>query len=92
MESKAPKASRRVFSAPAGYRPSPGTADAAPIETLYVHPNVRIVSFTAPVASLSPGVDAARLESGTLASYSRLERTIAVGQSAAQLAPTLHLY
>lgn len=74
----APKPDRRIFSTPLDYQPAK-TASAAPIETLYFHTNVRIVSFTALAASPSPSMDVARLESGTLPSFSLLEITIAVG-------------
>lgn len=81
MEPARPRSSgfvapRRVFTAPA---PPSAPQPAAPpqsstelVDTLYDHPNVKIVSFTAG----RPGPD---IEPGSLSWSSQLERTIAVG-------------
>jgi hypothetical protein len=71
-------APRRVVSAPVR-NPEDSSKDAALIETLCVHPDVRIVSFVAAVDALPPSPTVAREQAGTLAPTSRLQRTIAVG-------------
>lgn len=50
------------------------------IQTLFVHPDVKIVQFASGGKAALLDIDAARLEAGTLPPYSRLERTIAVGR------------
>ncbi|KAK4156832.1 inheritance of peroxisomes protein 1-domain-containing protein [Chaetomidium leptoderma] len=91
MESSRPRSSgfvapRRVFTAPVA--PSAPPVAASPqstgglVDTLYDHPNVKIVSFTAGARSLSIGPWAAAgqdIEPGSLSWSSQLERTIAVG-------------
>ncbi|KAK4032381.1 inheritance of peroxisomes protein 1-domain-containing protein [Parachaetomium inaequale] len=84
MESARPRSSgflapRRVFTAPVP--PSPQSAGGL-VDTLYDHPNVKIVSFTAGASSLFVGQGAAAgpdIEPGSLSWSSQLERTIAVG-------------
>ncbi|KAK4240736.1 inheritance of peroxisomes protein 1-domain-containing protein [Achaetomium macrosporum] len=91
MEGARPRSStfatpRRVFTAPV--RPSTPQPAASPqsagslVDTLYDHPNVKIVSFTAGSPSLSVGPRAAAqsdIEPGSLPWSTQLERTIAVG-------------
>ncbi|KAI6779473.1 uncharacterized protein J7T54_001889 [Emericellopsis cladophorae] len=79
-------ASRRIVSAPVRTLESSNN-DAALIETLCVHPDVRIVSFVAAVDALPPSPAIAREQAGTLASTSRLQRTIAVGSCRIYKAP-----
>lgn len=62
----------------------PASASQSQIETLYNHPSVRIISFTASSKSTArPGSssDSPRVEeeAGTLPWASKFERTIAVG-------------
>jgi hypothetical protein len=84
MESARPRSSgflapRRVFTAPVP--PSPQSAGGL-VDTLYDHPNVKIVSFTAGANSLFVGQGATAgpdIEPGSLSWSSQLERTIAVG-------------
>ncbi|KAK4099868.1 hypothetical protein N658DRAFT_487251 [Parathielavia hyrcaniae] len=79
-------APRRVFTAPAPPSvpvagPSSQSADGL-VDTLYDHPNVKIVAFTAGGRSFSVGPRAAagsEIEPGSLSWSSQLERTIAVG-------------
>ncbi|KAK2022736.1 hypothetical protein LX32DRAFT_184071 [Colletotrichum zoysiae] len=77
-------APRRVATAPAPTqvsRPSSSSSSAGGlIETLYNHPNVKIVTFTAASRgrARSPGRGPAD-EPGSLSAYSQLERTIAIG-------------
>ncbi|KAK4124132.1 hypothetical protein N657DRAFT_572209 [Parathielavia appendiculata] len=91
MDSSRPRSSgffapRRVFTAPTppsgpAAGPSPQSAGGL-VDTLYGHPNVKIVAFTAGARSLSVGPRAAsgpEIEPGSLSWSSQLERTIAVG-------------
>ncbi|GAB1317231.1 hypothetical protein MFIFM68171_07441 [Madurella fahalii] len=79
-------APRRVFTAPVRPAspqpaPSPQTAGGL-VDTLYDHPSVKIVSFTAGPRSLSIGPRTAAapdIEPGSLSWSSQFERTIAVG-------------
>ncbi|KAL0936712.1 uncharacterized protein CTRU02_208927 [Colletotrichum truncatum] len=75
-------APRRVATAPVGTPvPAPRSTSAGGlVETLYNHPNVKIVAFTAASRgrARSPGRGPAD-EPGTLSAYSQLERTIAIG-------------
>jgi hypothetical protein len=61
----------------------PTPQSSALVETLYYHPNIKIISFTASARAISRsptrGGDGARDEVGTLSWSSQLERTIAVG-------------
>ncbi|KAK1969537.1 hypothetical protein LY78DRAFT_343726 [Colletotrichum sublineola] len=84
MESLRPAhpAPRRIATAPVPSqisRPSSSSAGGL-IETLYNHPNVKIVAFTAASRgrARSPGRGPAD-EPGSLSAYSQLERTIAIG-------------
>ncbi|KAF3349744.1 hypothetical protein VD0002_g1493 [Verticillium dahliae] len=77
-------APRRVMTAPQGSVCSPSSSSqSAPglVETLYNHPNVKIIAFTASGRNRarSPGRAPPDEEPGSLASSSQLERTIAVG-------------
>lgn len=80
MESTKPTGhiSRRRVSAPATTSIDPKAQ--APIETLFFHPDVKIVAFTAPVKVYSLDPETAREEAGTLPSRSQTERTIAIGK------------
>ncbi|KXX74919.1 hypothetical protein MMYC01_207967 [Madurella mycetomatis] len=79
-------APRRVFTAPVRPAspqpaPSPQTTNGL-VDTLYDHPSVKIVSFTAGSRSLSIGTRTAAapdIEPGSLSWSSQFERTIAVG-------------
>jgi len=79
-------APRRAFTAPIQtslqqYTSSSKSAGGS-VDTLYDHPSVKIVSFTAgPRPTFGPrtGVAAPEIEPGSLAWTSQLERTIAVG-------------
>ncbi|KAF9870420.1 hypothetical protein CkaCkLH20_12087 [Colletotrichum karsti] len=75
-------APRRVATAPIPTpAPAPRSTSAGGlVETLYNHPNVKIVAFSAASRgrARSPGRGPAD-EPGTLSAYSQLERTIAVG-------------
>lgn len=83
------RASRRVVSAPVAPRPRTADAPASPsfatrfspsvVETLYIHPNVKIAAFTTSGKALLLSADAARKEAGTLPPSSHMERTLAVG-------------
>ncbi|KAK3305555.1 inheritance of peroxisomes protein 1-domain-containing protein [Chaetomium strumarium] len=91
MEGARPRSStfttpRRVFTAPV--RPSTPQPAASPhsagslVDTLYDHPNVKIISFTAGSRSLSvdpPVAAEPDIEPGSLPWSTQLERTIAVG-------------
>ena len=90
MESARPRSSgflapRRVFTAPVPPSPQPAASAQSAgglVDTLYDHPNVKIVSFTAGASSLFVGQGAAAgpdIEPGSLSWSSQLERTIAVG-------------
>ncbi|KAH6844834.1 inheritance of peroxisomes protein 1-domain-containing protein [Chaetomium sp. MPI-CAGE-AT-0009] len=91
MEPARPRSSgslapRRVFTAPAPPSiPQPATSPQAAsglVDTLYDHPNVKIISFTAGASSLFVGQrtgDGPDIEPGSLSWSSQLERTIAVG-------------
>ncbi|EEY21341.1 conserved hypothetical protein [Verticillium alfalfae VaMs.102] len=77
-------APRRVMTAPQGSVCSPSSSSqSAPglVETLYNHPNVKIIAFTASGRSRarSPGRAPPDEEPGSLSSSSQLERTIAIG-------------
>ena len=80
---------RRTSTAPvtASESPSAATPPAPPpsvgglVDTLYDHPNVKIVSFTAGGRSLSFDPRAPPDAPGSLSWSSQLERTIAVGES-----------
>ncbi|EFQ30476.1 hypothetical protein CGRA01v4_10024 [Colletotrichum graminicola] len=74
-------APRRVATAPVPTQVSrPSSSAGGLIETLYNHPNVKIVAFTAASRGRprSPGRGPAD-EPGSLSAYSQLERTIAIG-------------
>ncbi|GKT63769.1 hypothetical protein ColTof4_04649 [Colletotrichum tofieldiae] len=86
MESLRPTypAPRRVATAPVPTQMSrPSSSAGGLIETLYNHPNVKIVAFTAASRgrARSPGRGPAD-EPGSLSAYSQLERTIAIGSVA----------
>ncbi|GKT39879.1 uncharacterized protein ColSpa_00060 [Colletotrichum spaethianum] len=86
MESLRPTypAPRRVVTAPVPTQTSrPSSSAGGLIETLYNHPNVKIVAFTAASRgrARSPGRGPAD-EPGSLSPYSQLERTIAIGSVA----------
>jgi hypothetical protein len=79
-------APRRVFTAPvppSAPQPAPSPQPAGGlVDTLYDHPNVKIVSFNAGSRSLSVGPRTAAVpdvEPGSLSWSSQMERTIAVG-------------
>ncbi|PKS12317.1 hypothetical protein jhhlp_001617 [Lomentospora prolificans] len=79
-------APRRVFTAPvpSTRQPSSSSAPGSPgsVETLYNHPNAKIIAFTATARAVprSPTNGASTEEDqGTLSWSSQLERTIAVG-------------
>ncbi|GJC87373.1 hypothetical protein ColLi_10211 [Colletotrichum liriopes] len=75
---------RRVATAPVPTQMSrPSSSAGGLIETLYNHPNVKIVAFTAASRgrARSPGRGPAD-EPGSLSAYSQLERTIAIGSVA----------
>lgn len=76
------RAPRRVASAPVTPRPHTAENPPAddPVETLYYHPNVKIVAFTSSGKALLQNTDAAREEAGTLLARSPVERTLAVGK------------
>ncbi len=70
---------RRTFTAPVA--PSAPPPPAGLVDTLYDHPNVKIVSFTAGGRSLSIGPPgSSEIPPGSLSWSSQLERTIAVGK------------
>jgi hypothetical protein len=73
---------RRVMTAPlASTTPSSSTQyTGSLVETLYNHPNVKIISFSASGGrARSPGRAQPDVEPGSLSASSGLERTIAVG-------------
>ena len=76
---------RRVFTAPASsIQPTTriqDISDTQDVETLYVHPNAKIISFSTPYKDFGPEEDVSRAEAGTLPWSNRLERTIGVGES-----------
>ncbi|CAH0050087.1 unnamed protein product [Clonostachys solani] len=76
------RAPRRVASAPVTPRPHTAENPPAddPVETLYYHPNVKIVAFTSSGKALLQNTDAAREEAGTLLARSPVERTLAVDE------------
>ncbi|VUC34550.1 unnamed protein product [Clonostachys rosea] len=76
------RAPRRVASAPVTPRPHTAEHPPAddPVETLYYHPNVKIVAFTSSGKALLQNTDAARAEAGTLLASSPVERTLAVDE------------
>lgn len=82
-------APRRVFTAPTYVAPpleqTSSTTAGGLVETLYNHPSVKIVAFTAgprPVFSRGKGIaPPVEIEPGSLPWSSQLERTIAVGAS-----------
>ncbi|KAK1673080.1 inheritance of peroxisomes protein 1-domain-containing protein [Colletotrichum godetiae] len=85
MESLRPAypAPRRVATAPVPThlsRPAPSTSAGGLVETLYNHPNVKIVAFAAASRgrARSPGRGPSD-EPGSLSAHSQLERTIAIG-------------
>ncbi|OHE98525.1 hypothetical protein CORC01_06146 [Colletotrichum orchidophilum] len=85
MESLRPAypAPRRVATAPISTHmshPAPSTSAGGLIETLYNHPNVKIVAFAAASRgrARSPGRGPSD-EPGSLSAHSQLERTIAIG-------------
>lgn len=77
---------RRVFTAPS-YSPAPQPVTSSQstggvVETLYDHPSVKIVAFTAGSRHYSLGSGTSQLPDiapGSLSWSSQLERTIAVG-------------
>lgn len=86
MESLRPAypAPRRVATAPIPAhmtRPAPSTSAGGLVETLYNHPNVKIVAFAAASRgrARSPGRGPSD-EPGSLSAHSQLERTIAIGK------------
>ncbi|KXH52452.1 hypothetical protein CSAL01_02070 [Colletotrichum salicis] len=88
MESLRPAypAPRRVATAPIPThlsRPAPSTSAGGLVETLYNHPNVKIVAFAAASRgrARSPGRGPSD-EPGSLSAHSQLERTIAIGSVA----------
>ncbi|KAL2179483.1 inheritance of peroxisomes protein 1-domain-containing protein [Thermothelomyces heterothallicus CBS 202.75] len=93
MESARPKSSgfaapRRVFTSP--LPPSAPQPAGGLVDTLYYHPNVKIVSFTAGTSFLfncQRTVGGSDIEPGSLPWSSQLERTIAVGPFSIYRAP-----
>lgn len=75
---------RRVFTAPASTIQTAtqiqGFPEAQDLETLYVHPNAKIVSFSTPFKDFGQEDDVSRMEAGTMPWSNRLERTIGVGR------------
>ena len=87
MESAAARfsAPRRSATAPVGFPPpQASSATQGGVETLYNHPNAKIIAFTATARAIprSPPLDGSSAEEdqGTLSWSSQLERTIAVGR------------
>ncbi|KAH8903887.1 hypothetical protein BR93DRAFT_971483 [Coniochaeta sp. PMI_546] len=86
---------RRVFTAPTYAGPSSdqtsSTTSDGLVETLYIHPSVKVVAFNAgprPVFSHGKGIPSpAEIEPGSLPWSSQLERTIAAGQFRIYRAP-----
>ena len=83
------RAPRRIATTPISLhsRHEAASQSSALVETLYYHPNIKIVSFTASARAISrsptrgsDGVD--KEEVGTLSWSSQIERTIAVGRRA----------
>ncbi|MBE3047616.1 hypothetical protein IMZ48_34905 [Candidatus Bathyarchaeota archaeon] len=68
------------FSAPLRSATSPASSSQGGVETLYNHPNARIIAFTATARAVprSPARDSDE-DLGSLSWSSQLERTIAVG-------------
>ncbi|KAM0550659.1 hypothetical protein ACHAPJ_008918 [Fusarium lateritium] len=86
------RAPRRVATAPIPLRPSSTQgdtpdADSELVETLYSHPNAKIVSFTATGRAFHRNGLPKDDEPGTLSWSSQLERTIAVGSFRIYRAP-----
>lgn len=87
MEFPRPKSSgfaapRRVFTSP--LPPSAPQPAGGLVDTLYYHPNVKIVSFTAGTSFLfnrQRATGGSDIEPGSLPWSSQLERTIAIGAS-----------
>lgn len=79
MEPPRPRfgAPRRASTAPDGRPPPPSSSTQGSVETLYSHPNAKIIAFTATARSVPRG--SADEDQGTLSWSSQLERTIAVG-------------
>ncbi|KAF9767252.1 hypothetical protein IL306_000184 [Fusarium sp. DS 682] len=78
----APRPPRRVSTAPVPSRDStePETPESDLVETLYSHPNVKIISFTATGRAFARGPALSNVDPpGSLSWSSQLERTIAVG-------------
>lgn len=80
-------APRRVYTAPAyAIKQQQQAAASSPasdvtVDTLYEHPSVKIVAFSAGSGtSIGPRADLRDTELGTLSWSSQLERTIAVGE------------
>lgn len=65
--------------APAPTRPVPEPAANGSVETLYSHPSVRIVAFSAGKSAFERTVPGLDDKPGTLPSSSQFERPIAVG-------------
>lgn len=87
MESSGPRSSapRRSATAPVGFPPpQASSATQGGVETLYNHPNAKIIAFTATARAVprSPSLReaAADEDQGTLSWSSQLERTLAVGR------------
>lgn len=75
---------RRHSTVPSSFQPDPqrtatGTAANGSVETLYNHPSVRIVAFTAGKSAFDRPGPAQEEKPGTLPSSSQFERPIAVG-------------
>lgn len=87
MEPPRPRfaAPRRASTAPDGRPPPPSSSTQGSVETLYNHPNVKIIAFTATARSIPR--DSTDEDQGTLSWSSQLERTIAVGTSPSPLPP-----
>jgi hypothetical protein len=80
-------APRRVFTAPTQSSTQPHASSSrsvgGSVDTLYDHPSVKIVAFTAgprPIIGPRPGLAPQDVEPGTLSWSSQFERTIAVGR------------
>ncbi|KAK0611178.1 inheritance of peroxisomes protein 1-domain-containing protein [Immersiella caudata] len=79
-------APRRVFTAPTQSNTQPHASSSrsadGSVDTLYDHPSVKIVAFTAgprPIIGPRPGLAPQDVEPGTLSWSTQFERTIAVG-------------
>lgn len=85
MESAAARfsAPRRSSTAPVGFPPPRASSTQGGVETLYNHPNAKIIAFTATARAIPPdppaGESSTGEDQGTLSWSSQLERTIAVG-------------